>query len=120
MSSETLNKWHLLHCHLINDGRNIYFLHTLGWKKSHKIQIHIFWVFQRENYYCIEKYIENYEHHIFQKLILVYLFLLNQMISAENGVDHVLNSFWKDNAFAKNLDLAIQSLLANYPRREHS
>ena len=42
------------------------------------------------------------------------------MISAENGVDHVLNSFWKDKAFAKNLDLAIQSLLANYPRREHS
>ena len=79
-----------------------------------------FWVFQRENYYCIEKYIENYEHHIFQNLRLVYLFLLNQMISAQNGVDHVLNSFWKDKAFAKNLDLAIQSLLANYPRREYS
>ena len=42
------------------------------------------------------------------------------MIRAQNGLDHVLNSFWKDKALPKNLGLAIQSSLANYLRREHT
>ena len=43
------------------------------------------------------------------------------MIRAPNGLDHVLDSFWKDKALPKNLGgLAIQSSLANSPRREHT